>query len=307
MSTPLPVSSPLPGAGTVLSQLWSKSLGNSPRGLVLAREKGWVLAWDDKDWLYLFNHAGERQGQRHADAPLAAACCADDGSAYVAAGMGGEIWWLAPDLMPRWKQTVSQRIVAAALDPFGHLLAVADARGNVHIFDHKGKALSQVQTPRPLHHLAFIPTLPLIVGSSDFGLVGCLDLMGRWLWRDGLVSHVGSLAVSGDGEQIVLACFSEGLQRYSHSGRNLGRLAVSEPYRLAALSFDGLFALVAGMGNRLLVLDHMGATRCLHLLARPAQAIALGALAESAVVALADGPLVCLDLKEDTKASKLKS
>ena len=51
--------------------------------------------------------------------------------------------------------------------------------------------------------------------SADFGLTACYDSAGRCVWRDGLVAHAGSLAVSGDGSVLVLACFSEGLCYYA--------------------------------------------------------------------------------------------
>src|ERR1700739_4583939 len=91
----------------VFQPTWSHALAHPPRGLVLAREKGWLLAWDSQDWLYLLNQAGERQSQMHSSANLAAAACADDGTAYVATGKQGEIWWLTPDLRARWERSVS--------------------------------------------------------------------------------------------------------------------------------------------------------------------------------------------------------
>src|SRR5205814_3288339 len=105
--------------GGLMRLLWTQSLSARPRGLALAREKGWTLAWDETDWLYLLNQKGERQAQFHAPGALAAACCSDDGSAYVAVGGRGEIWWLAPDLMTRWERSLPAPALAAALDTFG--------------------------------------------------------------------------------------------------------------------------------------------------------------------------------------------
>lgn len=272
--------------------LWERKLGNNPRGLCLAREKGWLLAWDDKNWLYLLNQAGEVQAQRQFPGALASACCAEDGSAYAAVGSRGEVLWLAPDLMPRWEVTVPQRALAAALDPFGQYLAVSDMRGSVHIFDRFGRPACQVESPRPLHHLAFVPTAPFLIGASDYGLVACLDLAGHWVWRDGLVAHIGSLTVSGDGNRILLACFTEGFLSYSLTGAKMGRLCVSWPCRLASLSFDGQLVLVAWLTKQLILLDGDGKNLCTHPLAQPLVALALGALGDTAYVALADGPVV---------------
>ena len=79
---------PVPTRATI-QQAWTHTLSAKPRGLALARERGWLLAWDENSWLYLLNLAGQRQAQVRMTTPVAAACCADDGSAIVAAGAGG--------------------------------------------------------------------------------------------------------------------------------------------------------------------------------------------------------------------------
>ena len=35
--------------------------GSPPRGISLARERGWLLVWDAEHTLYLFNRAGRAQ------------------------------------------------------------------------------------------------------------------------------------------------------------------------------------------------------------------------------------------------------
>src|SRR5947209_7446928 len=106
MHSPPSPPAPRPASGGVRTQ-WSVALGAPPRGLALAREKCWLLTWDEHGWLYLLNRRGERLGQMHRDGPVVTACCADDGSACAAAGSQGEVWWLAPDLMTRWQGTVT--------------------------------------------------------------------------------------------------------------------------------------------------------------------------------------------------------
>jgi hypothetical protein len=291
-SAPPPVAAP-----DLFKTLWSLATGAPPCGVALARESGQVLAWDENHWLYLLNARGERQGQARPLAGLAAACVADDGSALAVAGSRGEVARLAPDLTPRWQRTLRHPAVAAVLDPFGKYLAVSDAKDGLFVFDRDGRPLWEARQPRPLHHLAFVPEAPLLLGAADFGLVVCLDaLTGQLVWRDGLPAHCGALASSGDGERAVLACFSDGLRRYSRAAGAKGHMTTREPCRLAAVSFDGRTTLVAGRANRLLLLDLQGKVQGIHLLERPAVALALSALAERAVVALADGGVRALDL-----------
>jgi hypothetical protein len=271
-------------------------LSGCPRGLTLAREKGLVLAWDSKHWLTLLNRAGQRQAQAPTPKPLAVACCSDDGSACVACGQAGDVWWLAPDLKPRWERSVRHQVLSAALDPFGHYLAVADSSSQLRVFDRGGRVVAKVQTPRPLHHLAFVPEAPLLVGAADFGLLACFDLSGQEQWHVGLVAHCGSLTVSGDGANIVLACFSEGLRRYNLKGQSQGRLAGAESYRLASLSYDGRRLLTVDSAHQLAVGDSQGRPLAATPLECGVAALSLTALCDRAFVALENGQVTAFDL-----------
>jgi hypothetical protein len=263
--------------------------------LVLAREKGWVLAWDEKDWLYLLDQNGERQAQLHFPGTLMTACCADDGSSYAAGGSRGEIYCLTPDLRQRWERSVSDPVLALAQDMFGNYLAVSDARGNLHLLDRTGRTVSLIQSPRPMHHLAFVPSAPFLLGCSNYGLVACFDLKGRWIWRDSPVAHIGSLATGEDGNPVVLACFTEGLQCYSLAGKNLGRQSFAEACRLVSLTFDGKLMLIAGLGHRVFLVDCKYTTLASHTLEKPVVSLAFSALGNCALAALSQGPVVRWD------------
>jgi hypothetical protein len=280
---------------------WSASLGSSAVGLALAREKDWLLAWDQSHWLYVLNHAGQRQSQFHFPGNLSGACCADDGSAYVAVGNKGEIAWLAPDLMPRWQHSLPNPALACAMDPFGQFLAVADARCQVMLFNNQGQEKVSLQTPRPMHHLAFVPQAPVLIGCADYGLVAGFGMDGSMRWRDGLVAHAGSLSVSGDGSKILVACFSEGLQGYALDGTKLERLPVIEPYRLVTQSFIGQSILVAGMSNRVHLLDPAGKALATQPVDKPIVALGLSALGDHATVATADGTIVRWNIRQAEK------
>ena len=286
--TPVPVPS--------VAVLWSVPLQGSPRGLSLAREKGWLLAWDDNQWLYLLNHTGQPQGQSRQRNAITVACCADNGSALAAVGSLGQIWWLAPDLSVRWERSLPARPVTAAIDPFGQYLAVSDVRGGLRVFDCHGRPVLETQSPRPFHHLAFVPGAAYLVGSADFGLVACLTLKGDWVWRDGLVIHVGSLAVTATGDQIICACFTEGLHRYALTGGKLAPFSTVEPWRLAATSFDGQRILVGGLSPRLHLLDSAGKTVRTFTLDAPPVALTIDPLGQGGYVALPDNRILGVGL-----------
>jgi hypothetical protein len=265
----------------------------------LARERETILAWDGQDGLFLFNHAGKIQAQRSSPAPVASAGCAEDGSAYVIGGSETPlVCWLAPDLAPRWQRPLPQRATAVAVEPLGRCVAVADAGGKLILMDARGRTLWQATTPRPLHHLAFVPEKPVLVGAADFGLVVCFGASGECLWRDGLVAHIGSLAVSCDGSCVLLACFSDGLYRYSTAGPQQQRIPLDKPCHLAALSYAGDILLTTDGQESVCLRNSKGELRDLIRLDGPAVALALGALAESSFVGLVNGAIVRFDQRQ---------
>ncbi len=275
-----------------MQPLWSRNVAAPPRGLSLARERGCLLVWDADHGLHLFNRAGEPQAHvRTADA-VSNACCADDGETFAAVGAGGQVRLLAPDLTPRWERAAPPRGTAVALDPFGQYLAAADGDGGLSLFDRNGSRLWRVANARPLRHLAFIPERPALAAAADFGLTACFDLSGNVLWRDGPMAHVGSLAVSGDGATVALACFSDGLCCYSLEGPIRRCLDGAGPCRLAAASYDGDAFLTADLGQRLHLWDAAGRERGDWALEAVPTGLALGATGDDAVAALADGRIL---------------
>lgn len=277
--------------------VWSYQLQAVPRALSWAREKRWLLVLDDNSTLCLLNSAGRLQAQRPSSAKLTAACCADDGSAVAAVGARGEVCWLAPDLAQQWERKLAAPALAVAMDSFGQYLAVADERGGLHFFDRQGRSVSQLESPRPFRHLAFVPAGATVVASADFGLVGCIDLQGRWTWRDGLVMHVGGVAAAGVEGGVIVACYTEGLQRYSLTGERRPPFSTVEPWQNVAVSFDGKVIAAAGLSKRLHVLEGDGRLRNTYALASPVTALAVSALGEQAFIAMPENRVTALDLQ----------
>lgn len=275
---------------------WSIALSARPRSGSLARESHRFLVWDDQNWLTLMDASGRVQGKVHGKGLVSAVAAADDGSGFAAVGTSGEVWWLAPDLTPRWEVTLPASAVSVAMDAFAYYLAASDSRGNLHIFDRQSQTIARMQTPRAIHHLAFVPERDCLIAAADFGLVMAFDLKGRCLWQDRLFAHLGSLAVDGLGERVAFACFTDGLRFYNRQGKVSGTVMLSEPCRLAAMSYDGDRLLVGGLEARLHLLDRSGSPRVVLSIPAPAVTLALGPLAEYALVGLADGRILGVDL-----------
>jgi hypothetical protein len=225
---------------------------------------------------------------------LTAVACADDGSVAGAGGARGEVWLLDANLLPRWERRLPRPVTALALGSFGERLAAADAAGGVHLFDSSGQTLWQAVSPRPLRFLAFVPEEPVLFGSADLGLVLNFDALGGVRWRDGLVAHVGSLAVTGDGNLLALACFTEGVVTYPAPQRRQRRLPHTAPCRLAALSYAGDFLLTAGLDNRLFLRDRAGSVLGECPVEGTPAALALSPLGDMALVATVEGRVLAL-------------
>jgi hypothetical protein len=275
---------------------WTRELASPPLGLCLAREPGLALVFDAERTLTLIDPAGQVALKRPSPATLAAAAFSDEGKVVAAVGRRGQVWLLNAEFDVIWQRGLTPRPIAAAIDHLGLAVAVADEAGGLTVFDARGQEMWKAATARPLVHLAYAPESGALVGAADLGLVCAFDRAGKELWREGLMANVGSLAVSGTGERIVLACFSEGLRCCSLEKPRPHKLAGTRECRHAAVSYGGDVILSAGADPRLTVCDASGATRGELALPATPSALALAALAERAVAAC-DRAVVGIDLE----------
>lgn len=272
--------------------LWTEAVAPGLQGMAPAREGGRLLAWDGRHGLYLLDNRGRRVEHRPAPAGLVAAASAGDGNSFAAVGNGGQVWMFEKDLMTRWEKPIGHGS-AVALDSFGGHVAAADTAGGLSLFDRDGGLLWRVTFPRPLRLLSFVAEAAVVVGSSDFGLLTCLDAGGNSLWRDAPVTHAGSLSVSGDGGVIALACYSDGLCCYGVKQSKV-RVVNAAPCRLADVSYDGRTFLTVGLDDRLCLRDAEGVVKAERALPSRPVAVALTPLGDRVAVALGDGTVMML-------------
>jgi hypothetical protein len=137
---------------------------------------------------------------------------------------------------------------------------------------------------------------PVLLAASDFGLIGALDTLGRWIWRDMPVVHLGGLACSADAQMVAVSCFSEGVRCYTGAGRPQPVLPTPEPCRLAALTYGGGRAVVAGVFGGVHGLDGNGTILAEHRTDQPVVGLGLAPQGDWAAIALADGRICGLEL-----------
>jgi outer membrane protein assembly factor BamB len=208
------------------------------------------------------------------------------------------LWCLGPDLRTHWELQLPTPAVTLALDPLGDLLAVSDTAGALHLLQaSNGKALWRIDSPRPLHHLAFLPEVPLLIGAADTGLIAAYDPTGTCRWRHGLPAHIGSLAVQGNGKVIALAGFSEGVYCFDHTGQRSKRLARLGPCRRLALSYEGHLVVLETLEGELVLTTAGGAVLNRYSPSGRILSMALDPLGESLLLALTAGGLLELSFQ----------
>lgn len=230
---------------------WSQTALSSLGGLVLARERGALVLWDRKRVVHCSARDGQVQAQWRAPVPLCGAACSEDGGSIAALAQDGQFWWFAPDLRPRWQRQLLAPGSGLALEPFGQYVALGTQDGVIHLLDRLGRTRWRTTVPRPLRRLAFVPEKPILLGCADFGLVVCFDAQGNRLWQHGLVAHVGSLSVAGNGRRVALACYSEGLCWFAYDQSTPRHQEPGLPCRLADLSYTGDDLLVLDLQDQL--------------------------------------------------------
>lgn len=264
---------------------WTRELPSSLLGMGLARESGCALVFDAERSLVRIDPAGQISLRRPAPATVSAAASSDEGKVVAALGRRGQVWLLNAEFDVIWQRSVANRPVAVAIDHLGLAVAVSDESGGLAVFDARGQEMWKASTPRPLLHLAFVPESGALVGAADLGLVCSFDQRGQETWREGLMANVGSLAVSGAGDRIVVACFSEGLRCWSPQKPRLEKLPMTRACRYVAISYAGDAILYAGADYRLTLCDGTGATRDEMTLPAPPGVLAMAALGDRAIVA----------------------
>ncbi len=230
---------------------------------------------------------------------LRVAAISEDGSAIVAASTDGKVGWFDRDLKKRWERALKSKPTAVAIDPLAQVTAVATKNGQLVLFHADGEPARETTCPRPARHLEFVPGTATLLAAADLGWVAAFDLeTGEWLWRDMPVVEIGSLAVAGAAEPILLACFSAGLRGYHRDGKPWAFPTPVPSCRAAAVSYDAALVVMLQIDGMIsgwsLPRRSSGASGIVPK--RRSPAMCLAALGETLYLALADRRVAALAL-----------
>ena len=230
---------------------WVRGRGRAPRWhwsfrpddrlarIALARETGDVFCLDEAGHLYRVNRDGSLGSINRLRDPLVEIAWADNGVLGAAISGDRTLLTLERDLKVRWKANLPDDILAIAVSPHGSYICATLADGGTFVFSSKRKRVAAFETIRPLSYAAFLASEPVLIASAEHGLLCCHTLGGERLWEEKVLSNCGSLSVSGDGQRIMMASFTHGIQVFDDVGEVAGAYMIEGTAALAATSFAG--------------------------------------------------------------------
>ncbi|MBS0263131.1 MAG: hypothetical protein JSS02_14400 [Planctomycetes bacterium] len=247
------------GTGQPPQCTWTATPGGPLVDLRLARETGEVLAVDDSGRLVTLDRTGNVAEQTQGPTGIRALTWSDTGHGGIALVGEEKLYWFNRSLRLQGWLELSEPILALALEGHGQYAAVSLADCHTVLYDANQTQIRRFKTSLPLVTLEFLVNQPAVIGTADHGLICCRGFDGQPLWQQALLTNVGDLAVTGDGDQILLACYGHGIQCFDATGRQLGsyqlegtvsRIATSFcPSHIAAVTMERQFYLITTQGQ----------------------------------------------------------
>lgn len=236
------------GKGQTPQLTWSFSTDAPLAWLELARESGEVLAADSSGGIYLIDRNGRVVAVTRGQTPVRGLAWSDNGAAGVALIGDARLHWFSRQLEFRSQYELSETALAVAVDPHGEYVAASLVTGMNLIFDGPRKPIHRFESQRPFVKLQFLSESAGLIGVADYGLLSSRTFQGGIVWEEKLWASAGDIAVSGNGEMVLVACFAHGIMRHDGDGNQTGsyqvegtaaRVACSYlPYRIVAATIE---------------------------------------------------------------------
>lgn len=282
-------------------------------GISLAREAGYVLAWDEGENLVLLDVQGQQLLSSRSPARVTSAAVSDDGSLIAAILDGGRIVFLSRELEPLADRAAPPDATSVTVDPHGRYAAVTTRGAGTHFYTKHGKPAGRFETLQPLVHIRFVPDRPMLLGASAYGILVGVDLAqgdragaleAEVRWQQQLLSNVGRLATTGDGGMVLASCFTHGVQRYDARGHNEGAYHLGGTASHAVPDFAGRTIAVATTEGELAILNQGGNVRWKTALGRGPIGLECDALGRFILHGLPTGEITRLDLESSGQPAK---
>ena len=225
------------GEGDAPRLSWSLSTDAPLVALELARETGEVLAADAIGGLYHIDRSGKIANLTHGPSPIRGIAWSDTGTGGIALVGDEKLYWFNQKLVFQGWLEHSEPIVGLALEAHGNYAAVSLSSATIIIYDSNRKVVRRFGSLQPLIALEFLVHRPALVGVAEYGLLCAHAFTGEEDWRQQLWTNVGDMSVTGDGQTILLACYSHGIQCHDSEGRQVGSYQVGGTVSCVSTSF----------------------------------------------------------------------
>lgn len=236
------------GSGQTPELSWTFATDAPLAWMELARESGEVLAADRSGGIYLLDRNGRVAAVTRGQTPIRGLAWSDSGSGGVALIGNSRLHWFSRQLEFRSQYELPETAVAVAVDSHGDYVAASLVTGSTLIFDGPRKPIHRFESLRPFVKLLFLAELPGLIGVADYGLLSSRTFQGGIRWEEKLWSNAGDVAVSGNGDMVLVACFAHGIVRYDDEGDQVGSYQVEGtaarvscsylPYRIAVATLE---------------------------------------------------------------------
>lgn len=241
----------MPASNSTKAPQWLRGEGRRPKWhwsfrpdaplarIAFARESGAFVCLDEAGHLYRIDRDGALGSVNRLRDELLEIAWSDTGNLGAAIVGDRGLMTLTGELKVRWTANLPEDILAIAVDPHGHYICATLADGGTIVFSSLKKKVASFETIRPLAHVKFIASEPVIMAAAEHGLLCCHTLGGEKLWDEQVLSNCGSLSVSGDGSRLMMASFTHGIQVFDDVGETVGAYMIDGTAAMAATSFSG--------------------------------------------------------------------
>lgn len=246
------------GTGQPPRPVWSFNTTAPLAALEFARETGEVLAADTAGGLYLLDRHGQLLGQTRGPASIRALAWGETGGGGLALVGDEKLYWFDRRLVFQgWtEQTVP--ILAIAFNAHGQYAAVGLSSGVNILYDAHRRLVRRFNSSQPLARIRFLIHEPALVAATEYGLLCCHDFTGELQWQEQIFAGVGDLAITGDGQSILLACFAHGIQRHGGHGVQEGSYQLGGTVSKVATSYEDGYIAAATQERQFFYLDSHG-------------------------------------------------
>ena len=283
------------GPGLAPRIAWAFNTDAELSSLSMARETGDLFAVDSFGGLYRLNQLGRIQTLSRGLKNARLLRWSDSGNVGVAVCGTHEFCALDERMQVVWSSESPTVVLTAAIDPYGHNIALGLNSGENVLLSIDRRKLQQFKSAQPLKFLDFCVDKQRLCGAAEYGHLCVHRFDGTEVWSEKIWSTVGDLSITEGIRSIYLAGFAHGVQCFDHRGNTRTSFVVEGTPAKVSASYFGERLVVATVERHLYWLDADGAL--LWAAETPDDVVSLvcDPLGEWLVVGFASGRILRLD------------